>query len=277
MMKKTLIIISAGLISLLSCTKEKETIDPAINNSGVSNDVNLNLSITQDQNATMFFYTSTGCPGCGSWGAPTFKNLIYTQNPNVTPIAVHIKYNDPYITETSEAIANNRTGQFYTPQIHVGNKNIVILETGAINGNASVQQAKDSVSSTSSKAPLASCGSIYQVNNSTLTVKYGVEFHQQITGELYVAAYILEDGIISSQAGISLLAEHNDVIRLSADGNHFGSLIKNGTINVGENYENQVTIPIDSKWNVSNLKIATVLWEKVGGEYIVSNSSVFKL
>jgi len=278
-MKKSLIILSTCLIALGSCSKD-EVAEPLPNNTGNNNDnndISLNLKINEDQNATLFFYTSTGCPGCGSWGGPTFKNLINNYATDVTPIAIHIKYNDPYISSVSQDIANNRTGSYYTPQLHIENTNIVVLNGGSIDGNASVQQANDSINGISSNTPIASSGSIYQVNDDKLTIKYGTQFHTAATGEFYVAAYIIEDGLVYAQSGANTSYVHNNVIRASVNGNSFGSLIKNGDIVADELFENQTSFPINQTWNLDNIKITTVIWEKVGNNYQVINSSVFHL
>ena len=48
-----------------------------------------------DYKGILLEFTSTGCPGCGSWGKPTFYSLADQNKDKVIPMAAHIKYGDP--------------------------------------------------------------------------------------------------------------------------------------------------------------------------------------
>lgn len=104
--RKILTLAIAVSVAFIACEKEVENASSDNSNNVTETiDEGLTLNIEQKQNATMFFYTSTGCPGCGSWGMPAFASLQTDHEENVVPVGIHIKYNDPLITETSEAIA----------------------------------------------------------------------------------------------------------------------------------------------------------------------------
>ena len=98
------------------------------------------FELTETKKPVFFDYTSTGCPGCVSWGAPTFEQIAKEQGESIVPIAVHIKYRDPMITDVSNAIAENRTGQRYTPQLWVNNTNGMVLNGGSINTTGSINK-----------------------------------------------------------------------------------------------------------------------------------------
>ena len=130
-MKKTRLTFLTALIAgaalfTNSCTKTETapaqqnaagTNDPQQNGDDNTNDPGDKIALTFVKKTRPVFLevTSTGCPGCGSWGKPTFKKVVNDFGSDITPLAVHIKYGDPFITTESQAIADNRHGSRYTP------------------------------------------------------------------------------------------------------------------------------------------------------------------
>ena len=110
----------------VACKKESPPL-LAENNSSVETEISVKYENTNK--AVLFEFTSTGCPGCGSWGKPTVAAVSTTHGSKVVPIAVHIKYNDPFLTDISQAIADNRTGSRWTPQLWVDNENATIINS----------------------------------------------------------------------------------------------------------------------------------------------------
>lgn len=277
-MKKTLFLSIFAISAFIDCKKEEDHAENNTTTVTTEEDQGLVLEIEQKQNATMFFYTSTGCPGCGSWGMPAFASLSAEHEANVIPVGIHIKYNDPFITETSEAIAANRTGSLYTPQIHVGSDNIIVISGGYIDDTASMNEADSEINNTSSVSPTASCGSVFEIEGSTLNIKYGANFHEETNGEYYVAAYLLEDKLYNNQVGANpTFAEHNNVIRTSISDGHFGNMLTETSITSGYSYEVETSIELDTEWTQENLEIITIIWKKEGENYSVVNSSVSRL
>lgn len=277
-MKKTLLLSFFAVSALFACSKEEEDDNSQDVTENVQEDDNLILSIEKKQNATMFFYTSTGCPGCGSWGIPTFKNVSEEHVENVIPVGVHIKYGDPFITDVSEDIAANREGSRFTPQLFIGNETMTIISGGYIDGQASLDAADDHITTTSTSEPVVSCGSIYEVVEGTARVKYGAQFHQDTEGEYYLASYLLEDKLMYDQAGADPRhAEHSNVIRKAISSGSFGDLIELTSISADELIEKEVSFAMNEEWNTDNLELVTIVWKKEGDYYTVVNSSYFKL
>lgn len=147
-MKSIYISLALASLSLFSCDKEPENkVDNSKeNNSNLETEVVPELGkISYDftHKSMLLEFTSTGCPGCGSWGKPTFYSLVNEFKNDMVPIAAHIKYGDPMISGVAEFLAGNRTGSRYTPQIWVNNQTIMVLTNNRIDGAASVQNAKD--------------------------------------------------------------------------------------------------------------------------------------
>ncbi|MEN8697308.1 MAG: thioredoxin family protein, partial [Bacteroidia bacterium] len=115
--KYTILIITFAF-ALWGCNEKVTETNPTIPNETkqeeTSNLVAPDVELTEVNKPVLYKYTSTGCPGCGSWGAPTFEGIADELKNDIVPLAVHIKYGDPMITDISNEIADNRVGQRFT-------------------------------------------------------------------------------------------------------------------------------------------------------------------
>ncbi len=290
MLKKiSLMMLLAGAVTLGACNKtDNTTAEPQSqsNNPSNTNDPNNNdpnntgggnngsltpLTYSKKTNAVMFEITSTGCPGCGSWGKPTFASLISSNMNNVVPIAVHIKYGDPMITAESQAIGDNRYGQRYTPQIWVGDENAVVLTGGGIDGSASIQKANELIATDATTEQPALAADVKK-DGSKINVTYGVKFIDVVAdGEYGLSCYLMENGIVYQQTSYAANpATHNHVIRTSAAG-AFGESFTSADLTDNEkSWAHTFDI---SSYNADNVYIAVVLWKKDGTRYQVVNAT----
>lgn len=111
-----------------------------------------------------------------------------------------------------------------------------------------MNEADSEISNTSSVSPEASCRAAFEINGTSLRVKYGANFHQDLMGEYFVASYLLEDKLYNNQVGANpIYAEHNNVIRQSISNGHFGDQMTMTAIASGYSYENEVTLELDSE------------------------------
>lgn len=244
-------------------------------NNGNNNnpDQNAKLTYTKKTAPLFFEFTSTGCPGCGSWGKPTFKSLISTHGTDITPLAVHIKYGDPMITTESNEIAANRYGQFYTPQLWVGDNNGMVVTSG-INGSASIAKMNDLIATDKAKTQ-PSLAAVVTKEGNMLKVTYGVKFIDiMASGEYSVSAYLTEDGIEASQASsASNPTIHNNVIRTSAAGTWGQSFVEADLTDMEKSWSHSFDI---SAYNKDNVYVTVVLWKKDGTRYQAVNGYVAK-
>jgi hypothetical protein len=251
--------------------KKDNTIIPEDNQELDLGDSSLNY--VDDQKAMMLFYSSTGCPGCGSWGSPTFEGLASQYPDDVIPLAVHIKYGDPMITAISEAMANNRTGQYYTPQIWVNNTNIMVLNTGRIDGGASIDKAGTTITTSSSSEASAEIGNAYVMNKdqTKMQIKAGILAKGTLdtSAEYYLGSYILENKIIWKQASSTDDHEHNYVIR-SCTQDHFGEPVHF----TNNKFESLKTMELTDYWKKDELYVLTIIWKKVGNRYFYENAKM---
>jgi hypothetical protein len=231
----------------------------------------MHLVYSELSRPVLFFYSSTYCPGCGSWGSPVFKDLSAQYAHGIIPMGVHIKYGDPFITDESNALANNRVGQKYTPQLWVDNENIVLLRSGSIDGVASIEKAKEAFAlKTEQKANYMVANAI-SIQNNKVFIKEGVKVNGKSDDAHFVATYILEDSLSYQQTGSAISPiKHNAVIRSSTQG-AFGSKISSA------NQESEYVVPIKNEWVEKNLYAVTIVWIKNGENFEVVNATSTKI
>lgn len=257
---------------LASCTEKKSTTPEETIVEQKTEQTAPEITLTDEVKPVFFDYTSTGCPGCGSWGAPTFESISDERGSDIVPIAVHIKYGDPMITEVSNAIASNRTGQYFTPQLWVNNTNSTLISGGRINGTGSVSKIKSEIDNFKSSEKKVNVGVSSIVNESEFVVRYKTQAIQDLDGEYYVGIYLMENGITAKQSSSPTDPTiHNHVIRACQNG-AFGSIIPTEGLSKGGEIEDHYTFKIDSSWNSENLYATIIVWNKEGNNYFVVNA-----
>lgn len=278
-MKENILIVSILALGMVSCAEKIEptqTLEDSTSNTTRQLEAPA-IVLQKVTKPVLFDYTSTGCPGCGSWGAPTFERIAQEQKDAIVPIAVHIKYGDPMITDISEAIAANRTGQRFTPQLFVNGSNGVVLNGGRIDGTGSLNKIEADIAAITTRETEIAVGVSSVLNEDVISIRYATKAYKTLEGDYSVAVYLMEDNLMYRQSsGATNPFEHNYVIR-AASGGAFGTPITND--NLQENAEGDVTLDldIDKEWDTKNLYATVVVWKKEGNNYVVVNANNNKI
>lgn len=259
----------AFIFSFTACKKDSKDIElpqlPASNNS-------VELVFEEVTSPIVFEFTSTGCPGCGQWGKGAFESIIES-NPEITPLAIHIKYGDVMITEHSTSIGANRHGILYTPQIWVNDSNAVIIQGSGISGQQSIQRASSLIAEASLLTTPALSAKLKR-SEGKIEVDFGTKFiNFQDDGEFYLSCFLTEDGIQQQQAGYTgNPATHNHVIRLAA-GNTYGQAFSKADLKNNSLQWNH-TFTLSEAFNPANCYVTLVLWRKIGNRYSALNGLI---
>jgi len=210
-------------------------------------------------------YTSTGCPGCGSWGNPTFKELSKKYKGKVSPIAAHIKYGDPMITKISEELAENRLGRRYTPQIAVNRENAVVIR-GSIDHNASLKKADALIKKYASVSAPYIGGSKTISEDQLLKFKYKIDLnsYSEEVKDLLISVYLLEDELYHRQSGAEVKKEvHHRVIKEAFQSSTFGELILKVKPNDKEAFDYEGSFDLKkSNTKAENASVILVIWKR---------------
>lgn len=253
-------------VGFFSCN-EKEIDKPIVESQDTTKNevVFPGLEFNEGIKPILFEYTSTGCPGCGSWGKPTFNALVTQHQKNIIPIAVHIKYGDPMITDYSNEIAANRHGNFYTPQLWVNDTNGVVISGGYIQGGESVNRLNNLITQYQASMPNIKADVQWVKKGNNLEIKYGLLASQK-WDNISVSCYLLESNIENRQSGYANNpAIHNFVIRAAVGGETFGEKAL-WTTNDDFTFEKTAKISLDNEDGA--FQLAIVLWKTEGQRMI---------
>ena len=260
--------IITGLISFFALSQCSRKESPSTDTKDIAQ-AGLVMDYKTSNRSVLFEFTSTGCPGCGSWGKPTVENMKAIHGDKLVPLAIHIKYNDIYITDVSQAIADNRVGSRWTPQLWMNNENTTIFENGYISGEKSMEAMNDEVNSKVQDANI-SLGGAVQLIGRDFTGKYGLKLNKEAGKEYYLAAYLMEENLMSDQQGsTNNPVQHHAVIRKAA----FGAWGKK-VVSTGE--AQKVEFELTHDFSNGNHYMTVVLWEKIGTRYFVVDAAEFK-
>jgi hypothetical protein len=248
------------------CNEKEAEVEEPVKKVEDKNEIDepLELVFTQNIKPVLIEYTSTGCPGCGSWGKPTFNKMINTHKEDITPLAIHIKYGDPMITAFSNEIAANRYGSFFTPQLWVNDSNAVIINGGYIQGAESEARMNTLINNYKVNSPNILGDISYVKNDNQLKVRYGIKTSESVE-DVFVSLFLQENGIENRQSGYtSNPATHDYVLRQAAFDKTFGDEVK---LNSKSFYELSNEMILDSE--NGSFQLLLMVWKKVGTRFVV--------
>lgn len=210
--------------------------------------------------------TATWCPNCGTWGWDFAKAIEELENENIVLMRAH--YSGDLKSDVAEEITKNFNAQ-YQPEFYL---NEVRQSVGSSTWSDKVSEFDEIVNEKAKSEPNVIFELSSMFEDGALDVLYKVRFIKEITGEFYVAGYVLEDGVINNQASLGAEAVHNKVIRVVLGGETFGALVSEDEMQLGASASFEHTYAIDGE-DLSSKAYAVLLivWKKVDGVFVVEN------
>lgn len=223
------------------------------------------LSNYANNKVLMEDYTATWCPSCP--GANTvFKSL--SNNPDVVLASFHDS--DPYsFSEGESYMEAYYPGAIFTPG---GVINMGEMGTYAINSAHNLWT--DAVNARIGISPVA-LDLVTDLNTTTreLTITLKANFKYAYSGDFYLNVYITENDIQGSQTGGSSPYYHHHVVRAMLGGvSGISGIIPASPVeNTDYTYQDNYTIP--SAWNIDELEIIAIVFEKDQGNTEALNAA----
>lgn len=220
-------------------------------------------------------FGSTGCSACGRIGIPVMESLATDMADSVIPLITHFKYNDPFITSSSEAIENAMLSQWSSPQFWLNSSNIT---SQILNADVDyvTREYKKRLRAAYSQEAKAYVGARYKhKENLRYDVDLVVENASSEEQTYFVEVYTIEDGLVASQAGADpYVATHKNVNR----GGHFGGMGKQITLAGGEVFSDSFELtPCYGCAVDGGLYFYAIVWKKnTAGKYDYVNGKVLK-
>ena len=213
---------------------------------------------------------ATWCPPCGGWGWDFFADINADNQNKATLIKAHHS-NSQLASPLSEDIADNFNAP-YQPYFYFNTQD---MEVSSGNADDKRTEFQNMVNQASQMSPVANTGMepYLEANNIDLVVPTKTRFFQEATGEFYLGVYIVEDDVVNFQQGQGSNAVHKKILRGAVTSGSFGELLMNGTVAAGTEFLESYSISLDPSWEVQNLEVITIIWEKDGDQYVPVNTN----
>ena len=218
--------------------------------------------------------TATWCGPCGEWGWD-FENELTQERGSVTVMMQnHASSLSQLFSQAAADIQYQAIPQANgTPAWFVNNYNKIVDDSSGIYLNETKANILNSIDSTRNiTEPLAQTGFTHSLNGRILTINTKTKFFKSDTGEYYLAMYIIEDNVVNYQNGQGSFAKHKHILRSAMTSASFGEMLTSGNITANQEFPKTYIKTIDNSWNLENITLASVIWEKEGTTYKYVNA-----
>lgn len=245
----------------------------------------------REENQAMFGkITATWCGPCGSWGWALADEIMDNLGDKAFYVGIfnsprndwgNGKFRNNTAIAWANAIGMNGYPSYSLNAIDKSKQNSTQqgVNTGGIRND--VYAAFDAFN----QSPvIAGTGYWFKKNGTEVTAQIKTKFFQDVTGEYYIAAYLVEDGALNAQYPKTTSVgsiEHHSVLRGSM-GSHSGTPVwgsklgDNNSIAAGTEFETTYTVDLadQTDWDLSKIKVFTVIWKKTNmGKYEYVNGN----
>ena len=249
-MKKLIFILALSVVAM-SCKKDDAGSATSITN------------VSSTYKVMVVEFTATWCSPCGAFGYPNWEAAHNNHPYKTTGISLHRADDISDANSPAQVALETYWGFSGSP-------------SGAVNnGSAFYPTTVDNTvtSTLSGKIANAGVGISKTLSGNTLTINTKSVFFNNVTGDVYLAVYVVENDIMNIQASQTGVVKHNHVFRGSANGTFGESIASSPTKGKIVDGTYTFTVPSDVI-NSANLHVVAVLWTMAGGvpvTYINSN------
>jgi hypothetical protein len=272
---KYLLISFLGMgLALSSCKKEEVTEEETTNPTTAPNN---NIVHKRTQVPIVSKATGENCPPCGSWGWNMFINL---SNDLAGKAFSWANYAGGYAPATG----------FRGKELRAPNSDAVVLlgrftgvtgypnfVTNMVSSGTSAADAKTAAESSIANTDIKiSAGFKHKIEGNTLTIEAEAKVWDDVVGDYYMGAYLVENNVVAYQAGTDAggaNAKHHFVFRGSLSNSTWGEEIINGAANTDMILSKTYTVQIPDGYNKENFTYGIIIWKKVGGSYSYVNAA----
>jgi len=224
--------------------------------------------VPQEQKIVITKIGATWCPNCGTDAWDHFDDINEDYADKAVILSIHPSSTSELHSSESRDFVNNLPGAFGQPLFYVNRTRYNTLEI--------LNNAKDAVNASQNISPTVNAGITATIKDNMLEVDTKVKFFQEVNGEFFLSLLIVEDGVIGYQSNRGDDANHKKILRSSMLGGTFGQTIANGNIDVDTEFSFKDSKEIDASWDIDNLEIAAIVWQKVSGNYEFKNANSVK-
>lgn len=223
--------------------------------------------VTNEQYSLLTKKTAEWCVNCGTWGWTYYFDAVEeNKESNLLDFAYH--YSGELQNQVSQDLSDNFSfpGQ---PVFAINNDNLSVL---SFNNADKLIELKETVDILNAFPAVAGVASNAQHDFSTLQVETNFESFDDITGEYYVAQYLVQDSFLYTQTGLTGEVYHKNLLLESSTEESFGRLVSPDAM-----LTNGFTTNFSGEFDITglateNLHVLTIIWNKrATGEYVFIN------
>lgn len=225
--------------------------------------------IVQKQVPILVKFMGETCGPCGGWGWAAWENL-YT--PFVGKAFSWSNYGDGFSNGHFRSEELNPTMDQIEDRFFSGGKPSFL--TNNTDYDQSTTAAENAANTSLTQTADVSAVLNSNIEGDQLTINTQVKFFNDLSGEYYVAAYLVEEGPVAYQAGHpdGANTKHHRVMRGSLSSSAWGEQIVAANASAGDEYTKTFTATIPSNYNKDNFSYGVVIWKKVGQVFLYVNA-----
>ena len=267
---KTGMAVMIGLsLTFTACKKDESKTDGG-NNNGTP-------TVTQEQKATLFYFGGNWCPPCGAYGKPA-KEMVKMQAPKKAVI-ISCQLNSSSVPDPmNNADANALAGLFkvsVVPAMWNGGFESPFAQIQSTSNMSS--DALTAVTTMAANKAKANFNLSVKEEDGLMNVTIDGKFFEDLTGEYYIAGYLLEDKLNYPQASDASNEKniHHNVLRAKFGTSITGELLATNP-KKDESIKKSIAFFVQSTFKKENLGAAIVVWKKGSTGFTICNSSYIK-
>lgn len=265
-MKNNILTVAILAATLIIGCKDKSTSKP-----GEKSENSSSIEIKKQNVGLYAKVTAVQCPPCGGWGWDLNNQISDAIGETAIPVSFYVTYAGVSKLQSgaSALLASgiNSFPSFVFNQVKASGSNTNEIQSEILS-NANTFAA-DHV--------IMGLGGNVTWSGDELTLKWAVKAFENQSGDFTASAYIIEDGVMETQAGREGIVAHHHVLRGSVTKSTYGVNI-DGNLDAGSTISlDDITYKVDSSWDKSNIEVIGVIWKKTSaGGYEFVNAARFK-
>lgn len=230
------------------------------------------INVPEVQKSLYGSVDATWCGNCGNVGIPTTASIYSQVNDKAIFFELHASTSSALHSQTAEALSDEFGVASY-PSVTLNG----VLK-GALNGSIESQLVDEITNNYDGSSAQVNAGFEWKVEGDSISVTTNTKFFEELTGEFYTGVYISQDSIWEYQANYNPNIPngniyHFHILRDVLSENIHGVQTGMGTIAADTEIEKVHKIKINSEWDLNNIHINTVVWEKSGSSYTFKNAN----
>jgi hypothetical protein len=222
--------------------------------------------------ALMNKLTATWCGPCGQWGWTLNEDIITAGAGKAVFMGTYGSSSSLFYNPAAAAFKNQFDASAGWPAFCLNGRNRTAYSaSGGIYTSTTKTNVIAAIDSTFATTAKVNAGFKMAYGTDSIRVSTRTKFFAEMTGDFYLGIYLIENGALGVQTGLSGTVSHHYVLQGSFS-QPFGTQIATGTSAANKEILTNFALKTNASWDKTKLKIAAVIWKKNGSTYEYVNA-----